>query len=120
MTESEKQVAAYLKKLGLYWIFQFPVFVYDEKNRPRVWTPDFFIPRLGIYIEVCGSKDFDYEYRERVFKKNQIPVVFIHFYKEKEKWKNYLVVKIKEIEEARHQEVVQMTQIDELEELGNL
>jgi hypothetical protein len=52
MTESERQVSEYLTKLDLEHIFQFPLFVYDDKDRPRVWTPDFYIPKLGIYEEV--------------------------------------------------------------------
>jgi len=46
MTTCESEVAEYLKKLKLYWKFEFPIFVYDEKNRPRVWTPDFYLPKL--------------------------------------------------------------------------
>ena len=106
MKRSEREVAEYLKELGLHWIFESPVFVYDEKDRPRVWTPDFYIPSLGMYMEVCGSEKFDYEYRERIYKKNGYPVIFIHFYKEKEKWKTYLMRRIKEIEEIRHAEAM--------------
>ena len=43
MTDAEIQVADYLKELDLWWVYQFPVFVYDEKKRPRVWGPDFYI-----------------------------------------------------------------------------
>ena len=108
MEDSEKQVADYLRELDLWWIYEFPVFVYDEKKRPRVWTPDFYIPKLGMYIEVCGSEKFDYEYREKIYKKNGYPVIFVHFYKKEEKWKNYLIARIGEIEEKRHDEVMKM------------
>jgi hypothetical protein len=106
MNDSEKQVADYLQELDLWWWYEFPVFVYDEKKRPRVWAPDFFIPKLGMYIEVCGSEDFDYEYREKIYKKNGYYVVFCHLYKEGKKWKHYLVKRIIEIEEKRHDEVM--------------
>ena len=108
MEESEKQVAEYLKDLNLWWWYEYPVFVYDEKKRPRVWTPDFYIPKLGMFIEVCGSEKFDYKYREKIYKKNGYHVIFVHFYKKKIKWKNYLVKRIKEIEEKRHDEVIKM------------
>ncbi len=108
MGHSEKEVASYLNGLGLHWIFESPVFVYDEKERPRVWTPDFYIPKLGIFLEVCGSEKFDYEYREKIYKKNGFFVIFIHFYKEKEKWRTYLIKRIMEIEEQRHSEVMKM------------
>lgn len=108
MEKSEKQVANYLRELDLWWVYEFPVFVYDEKKRPRVWTPDFYIPKLGMYIEVCGSEKFDYKYREKIYKKNGYPVIFVHFYKKEEKWKNYLIARIGEIEEKRHDEVKKM------------
>jgi len=41
MCSSEKQVASFLKEMGLRQVFQFPVFVYDEVKRPRAWSPDF-------------------------------------------------------------------------------
>jgi hypothetical protein len=108
MGDSEKEVAEYLMKLGLYWIYESPVFVYDDKERPRVWTPDFYIPKLGIFIEVCGSEKFDYEYREKIYHKNGFYVIFIHVYKEREKWKTFLVKRIMDIEEPRHDEVMKI------------
>jgi len=112
MTESERQVSEYLAKLDLDHIYQFPVFVYDDKDRPRVWTPDFYIPKLGIYVEVEGSKDIDYTYRKGIYKKNGIPIIFIHFFKDEKKWKNYFIVRMKEFEEARFQEVMKIVVLD--------
>jgi hypothetical protein len=108
MTDSEKQVANYLKELELWWVYEFPVFIYDKKGRPRVWTPDFHIPKLGMYIEVCGSEDFDYKYREAIYKENGYYVIFLHLYKKQKEWKNYLVKRIMEIEELRHSQVIKM------------
>lgn len=108
MEKSEKQVARYLNELGLWWIYESPVFVYDEKDRPRVWTPDFYIPKLGMHIEVCGSVNFDYDYREKTYKRNGIHVIFLHSYKESSKWKKFLVKRIMEIEEIRHSEIMSM------------
>jgi len=108
MKESEKLVASYLRELNIWWIYESPVFVYDEKDRPRVWAPDFYLPKLGMYVEVCGSESFNYEYREKIYKKNGYPVIFVHFYKKEEKWQNYLIARIREIEEKRHEEVVNM------------
>ncbi len=108
MTGPEKEVAKHLKRLGLWWQYEAPVFVYDEKGRPRVWTPDFYIPKLGMYVEVCGSQKHDYTYRETIFIKNGFPVIFVETYKEADRWKNYLVAKIKEIEDRRHDEVMKM------------
>jgi len=110
MTESEKQVADYLKELQLWWHYESPVFLIDEKGRPRVWTPDFYIPKLGMYVEVCGSESLkeQYKYREGVYKNNNYSVVFLHLYKEKEKWKSFLLKRIVELEKSRHSEVLKI------------
>jgi len=108
MSAPEERVSDYLTELGLYWIYQSPIFIHDEKKRPRVWTPDFYLPGLGLYIEVYGSERFNYSYRKRIYQKNGFPVIFIHYYKEKNKWKTYLVRKIKEIEDQRHSEATKI------------
>jgi len=41
MTRPEKEVAEFLKNLGIKWCYEKPVFVWDENKRPRVWAPDF-------------------------------------------------------------------------------
>lgn len=97
MTRSEKEVAKLLKKLGIIWSYEKPVFVWDENNRPRVWTPDFFLIQFSIYVEVCGSKDFDYEYRRNIYEENGLNVIFLHLYKETDKWKEHLINCLEEI-----------------------
>ena len=91
MTKAEREVANLLKDLGIKWTYEHPIFVWDENNRPRVWAPDFYLTQFGIYVEVCGSKDFNYDYRRKIFDKNCYKVVFLHLYKESNKWKNHLM-----------------------------
>jgi hypothetical protein len=55
MTDSEKEVAKFLKSKGIWWSHEQPLFVWDENERPRIWTPDFFLNDFGVYVEVCGS-----------------------------------------------------------------
>ena len=71
----------------------------------RFGPPDFYIPELGMYIEVCSKKREDYEYRERIFNKNGYHIVFIHLYKEQKKWKKYLVMRLTEMEDLRQSEI---------------
>ena len=78
--------------------------MYEENDRPRLWAPDFFIPKLGIFVEVCGSKNYDYEFRRRIFDKNGIPVVFLHYYKNPNQWKAHLKTRIEQIQEKRSYE----------------
>ena len=41
MNKSEKEVAKFLKNIGIKWLYEHPVFIWDENRRPRVWVPDF-------------------------------------------------------------------------------
>ncbi len=105
MEKSEGEVAVYMKKLGIKYLYEQPIFVWDENRRPRVWTPDFYLPDLGLYVEVCGSKDFDYGYRKKIYEKNGLSIVFVHWYKDKSKWQEHLKNMIKDFTGYRHKKV---------------
>ena len=102
MTTAEKQVANLLKNLGIKWSYEHPVFVWDENKRPRVWAPEFHLIQFGVYVEVCGSEKFDYEYRRRIFDDNGYRVIFLHLYKETNQWKNHLMNYLKLITDYRY------------------
>ena len=102
MTKSEKEVAELLKDLGIKWSYEQPVFVWDENKRPRVWAPDFYLIPFGIYVEVCGSSSFDYEYRRKIFDKNGYRVIFLHLYKEEYKWKSHFMNYLEKTIEFRY------------------
>jgi len=91
MTRSEREVANLLDDLGIKWSYEHPIFVWDDNKRPRVWAPDFYLITFGIYIEVCGSEQFDYRYRRKIFDINGYKVIFLHLYKEKARWGNHLM-----------------------------
>ena len=84
MTETERQVALYLRELGLWWVFESPVFVYDDKERPRVWTPDFYLPTLGMYVEVWSSELKSHAYREDIYKEEWVSRYFCPLFQSKE------------------------------------
>ena len=108
MTNAEKEVAILLKNLGIQWSYEQPVFVWDENKRPRVWEPDFYLKHFGIYIEVCGSEKFDYGYRRKIFDKNGHRVIFLHLYKETDKWKNHLISYLRLFTYSRNQKLVEI------------
>lgn len=108
MTRCEKEVAYLLKEMGIKWRYEQPVFVWDENKRPRVWAPDFYLIPFGVYIEVCGSSSFDYEYRRKIFDKNGHRVIFLHLYKEKNRWKNHLIYYLELITNNRCDKLYEM------------
>jgi len=109
MTRSEREVAEFLKKLNIRWCYEKPVFVWDENRRPGVWAPDFYLITFGIYIEVCGSEKFDYEYRRNIYDNNGYGVIFLHLYKETIKWKEYLMDHLKRITNYRSKKLNEIT-----------
>ena len=103
MTYPERWVADYLQNsLDLHWRRETPVFVFDEENRPRVWTPEFYIPNLGINIEVCGKESYNYNDRKKIYDKNHINVNFLETYQHPQKWKTHLLTRLRDIERARY------------------
>jgi hypothetical protein len=108
MTNAEKEVASELKRLGIQWLYEQPVFVWDENKRPRVWAPDFYLLHLGIYLEVCGSQNFDYSYRRKIFDLNGYSVVFLHLFKKDDSWKKYLRFQLRRFNFKRSKVIVRL------------
>jgi len=108
MTSSEKEVARFLKNIGIYWSYEHPIFVWDENNRPRVWAPDFYLVSFGIYVEVCGSAKFDYDYRKNIYKENGYDVIFLHIYKKSSRWKKYFMRYLKRLLNYRNKKLISM------------
>lgn len=100
MTQSEIKVAEFLTHNGIWWNYEQPIYVKDDKERPRVWTPDFYLPELGIYVEVCGADRKSYDYRKEIYVKNKIQVIFVQTYKYG-KWQEFLLKEIKRIHDDR-------------------
>ncbi len=102
MTRSERVVAKFLRELEILWSYEKPIYVRDKNKRPRVWTPDFFLVQFNIYVEVCGSEDFNYEYRRIIYKENGYKVIFLHLFKDSNKWKKYFLYYLIEISKYRN------------------
>lgn len=49
MTDAEKQVADFLTGIRIWWTYEQPVCVKDEKSRPRIWSPDSYLLELGLH-----------------------------------------------------------------------
>lgn len=110
MTNAEKEVADLLKEMGIKWSYEHPVFVWDENKRPRVWAPDFYLIHFGVYLEVCGSDQFDYDYRRKVLDKNGYRVIFLHIYKGRKKWNKHLLSYLKLFTESRNDKLNEIIQ----------
>ena len=97
MTPAERDVAGYLDELGISYEFEYPVFVKDERDRPRLWTPDFYLTDIKIYIEIYESENSDFEYRKKMYAENKIGVIFLPLFKEDLIWKEHFLELLKTI-----------------------
>ena len=106
MSPAEKSVYEYLNSRKVKCFYEFPVALFDEQKHIRLWYPDFYLPSLGVYLEVCGTeKDKKEKYRrQQLFKENDIPILFLHCYKEDTKWTVFLDNLIHELEKDRQLE----------------
>lgn len=101
MSRAENMVSDFLKEKRIYWVFESPVFVLDDMKRPRVWSPDFYLPELGVYIEVaCDRENRNYDYREKVYDANRIPIIFVEPY-DNRSWKRDLLTELMDIHQYR-------------------
>ncbi len=88
----------YIDAIGLRCAFESAVYILDDKGRPRVWTPDFYIPDLGIYIEVVGDNENpNYSWRKAIYTKNHVPIIFIASYQSQD-WQAEIVAEINNID----------------------
>ena len=48
----------------------------------RTFYPDFYLTEIHLYVEVCGAqRDDDYSRWNEIYKKNNVPIIFIETYK---------------------------------------
>lgn len=105
MSEAELLVCDYLKQMRVFWIYEQPVFLSDNANRPRIFAPDFYLPELGVYIEVMGNPHLpDYERRSLIYQKNNIPIIFIAPFHDRN-WQMNIFDFIENVHQERYEKV---------------
>jgi len=119
MTNSKREVVELLKDLGIKWSYEHPVFVWGENKRPRVWAPDFYLIPFGIYLEVCGSANFDYDYRRKIFDNNGFRVIFLHLYTEPYKWTYHLIRYLQLFTNSRYNKLSEILRKENIIDIWN-
>ncbi len=109
MTGAEHSVADFLTKNNIKWLYEKPLYLTDLGERPRLFNPDFYLTDIGLYVEVCGApRNEDYSRRDRIYKKNNVPIIFIETYKSKEKWEFFLKRSIIEFAEKQNSKFTEL------------
>ena len=69
-SKAEVQIARLLDREGIAFRYEHPLAVID-RQRTRIWYPDFYLPEYGMIIEYFGMND-DPGYRKRTEHKMQV------------------------------------------------
>lgn len=104
MTDAERMVAVFINQLGFWWNYEQPVYISDDKDRPRIFVPDFYIPEIGVYVEVIGHKHVrDYARTAMLYQKNDTPILFIEV--NNRQWREELCAGILGIHQKRWERI---------------
>ena len=106
-SQGEKKIAEFLSQYPLRFNYESGVMVYPEASQPRIWYPDFYLPDLGIYIEyygIKGDKNYDQgiSFKEKVYAKQNLPVIPIYPWMFQEDWQGYTFRKIESLTKRRY------------------
>jgi hypothetical protein len=96
----EKQIARMLQRYGVRYCYEHPVAVID-RDKVRVWYPDFWLPDFGVAIEYVGrTTNDDYnrgvERKQAVYEATGIPCVFVDARSLEGAWPKRILSEIRE------------------------
>lgn len=107
MSLQEQKVKQFLDEKQIINVYEPPVSVVEEGGKIRTWYPDFYLPQITCYVEVCGAYRPDiYGYRSKVFDANNIPILFLKTYLDG--WQEVILEYINELQAQRTTMLIQI------------
>ena len=81
-SEGEKRIAEVLNKYRIDFKYEWPVLIKDDDKKLRIWYPDFFLSKHGVYLEYFGydnNPDYDNgrKRKEKIYKEMKMDVISI-------------------------------------------
>ena len=101
----ERKIAQLLDAYGLRYQYERPVLLY-ERDKPRIWHPDFFLPDFATYIEYyggAGQPEYDrgIDRKTSIYRANSIDVIPIYPWTFRDEWQDYIVDSLEAITSKR-------------------
>jgi len=95
-SDGERRIAKFLDDNQFKYRYEAGVLIYDTKNQPRLWYPDFQLTEYGTYVEyygLAGNPDYRKSIRvkESVYAKNHIDVISIYPWMFREDWQGHIM-----------------------------
>ena len=106
-SEGERRIASFLDRHGIQYIYEPPVAV-TQRDKVRIWYPDFHLPEYGVYIEyygMVGNPDYDRGVTEKTaaYAASGLEVIPVHPHHLYRSWPEYLAREIQRIASYRAQ-----------------
>ena len=94
-SEGERRVAQVLDQYGIFYVYEQPVKI-NVKGTVRTFRPDFYLPRLNVYIEYfgrAGNSDYDQRtrYKKSAYATKGLHVISVYPWTLCQNWPQYLL-----------------------------
>jgi hypothetical protein len=98
-SEGEKRIARFLDDVLINYRYEDGVLIYDSKDKPRIWYPDFHLTEYGTYIEYYGlAANPEYgksiRVKESVYAKNHVDVISMYPWMFAEDWQGHIMTEL--------------------------
>ena len=90
MNKTEEKVGDFLAN---YFKVEYetPLIIKDKRGYVRIWYPDFYLPQLGLFVEVAPFEKESDEDKAEAYNNEHKPVIWIKHYQIEKGWKRYLI-----------------------------
>ena len=99
-SRGERKIAGFLKENDIKYQYESGVLIYQNKDQPRIWYPDFNLPEFSTYIEyygMVGNPDYDrgIKVKETAYAQMGLYVIPVYPHMFSKNWQGYIMKEIK-------------------------
>ena len=110
-SEGEQKIAYFLENSSIRYQYESAVLINSDKNKPRIWYPDFYLPEFKTYIEYYGlvgnhSYDTGVKAKESAYLKMGLDVIPVYPWMFKENWQKYIMKELKNVTAQRYRKLM--------------
>jgi len=104
-SEGERRIAYFLDNYGIRYVYEQGLLVKD-RDKPKIWHPDFFLPEFALYIEyygMAGNQDYDrgIEHKKSVYDEMGLDVLSVYPWTFCDDWQGYLMDNLYQVSNRR-------------------
>lgn len=94
-SEGERRLAELLDSYDIRYRYEQGVLV-EDKKKPKIWHPDFYLPEFGVYIEyfgLAGNQEYDLgiKRKKRIYSEMGLDVIPVYPWTFCDDWQGYVM-----------------------------